>query len=486
MLFQQRAIRKPEQAIALGLTILEQSLVEVSFYHQLFALLTRQYQYARLETVAHAAIENFSQDAISYYALSQAQRYLRKPEAQLNSLKHACQLSSNHMAWQMQLAICYKELGQFALATTLFEDCIFKNHKVAECYYWHFAMNQEISDEDIQRLVDIAGNSNNTEERSFAAFCLFDVFNFAGNYRRAWHYILLANQLKHAQLTKQRAKSLAQELKEHRSTPIFFNAELMANSTPRTHAKCLFITGLPRSGTTLIEQILSSHQDVAAGDESFALAQASQHIVSHANVNQEFPSWGQSLSTKHWQEIGDLYVSLTHGLRANRPWLTDKMPLNYKAIGIIHIALPEAKIVYCRRHPMAILWGCFKQMVGDGNVFTYQLEDLTEMIIAHHALMKYWQQLLPNKIYTIQYEDLVRDQDSQTRALLAFVGLDWQQSCIDFHLNPRLVHTVSNVQIRQPLFTSNVELWHNYKEQLLPYGQRFIDRGLLDESLNMT
>ena len=486
LLFQQRASRKPEQAISLGLTLLEQTLVDKKFYYQMFALLTQQKQFATLETVALSALDNFNQDAISYYALSQAQRYLRKPEAQLKSLKHACKLSPTHMGWQLQLAICHKELGQFSVATALFNDCITKNHKVSECYYWRFAMYKVISEQEVQKLKDIVEHSNDNDEKSFAAFCLFDVFNLAGNQQRAWQYIILANTLKYSQLAKYRAKSHSQELKEHAAIPGSFNMELLVKSRSKAHAKCIFITGMPRSGTTLIEQILSSHQNVAAGDESFALAQASQRIVSSAGLMQAFPSWSQALSEKQWQEIGDLYLTLTENLRMNKPWLTDKMPLNYKAIGVIHMALPEAKIVHCKRHPMAILWGCFKQMLGDGNVFTYQLNELTDMIIAHHELMKYWKQVLPNKIHTVEYENLVSEQDCQTRALLTFVGLDWQQSCIDFHLNPRLVHTISNVQIRQPLFSTNVELWHAYKEQLMPYAQRFIDHGMLDESLNMT
>lgn len=496
-LVQQKAARYPEKAISLLFEILTQQPKELQIYHLMFALLNSVKRYRDLKTSAEQAIDYFPNDATSYYALSTALRYLREPKEQLRTLEKAIELAPTQIHWQKQLAICLKELGQFEHATATFDRCITKKVSICECLYWRYSINKTIAADELETLVLFANflsssthldslDANHIAESIYAAFCLFDYFDKQDNYQKAWHYLSLANAAKRRALNNKSPYSIASELEEHEKIEQHFSRKMMnkkrlkPSEITTNKQDNIFICGLPRSGTTLTEQILSSHTDVAGGDELFALAQSSTEVLKMQNISEPFPLWSKSLEDNNWQQIGIRYQQNTHNLHLGQQWLTDKMPLNYKAIGIIHLALPKAKIIYCQRNPVDVLWGCYKQMLGSGNVFTYQLDELCDMIIAHDRLMQYWLSVIPEKIFVMRYRELLNDQETVTRSLLKFIGLPWQNACLDFHLNERIVHTISNVQIRKPLFHQTKSGWLPYEAYLKPYQQKLKAAGLID------
>jgi tetratricopeptide (TPR) repeat protein len=230
----------------------------------------------------------------------------------------------------------------------------------------------------------------------------------------------------------------------------------------------VFIVGLPRSGTTLVDRILGSHSKVhSAGElDHFALA-----IVDAARR----ASGGAQLSRRElvarsadldFAALGRDYLDRARYAAACSERFTDKMPLNYLYCGLIRRALPNAKIVHVFRGPMAACYAMYKTLFKDGYPFSYDLSDIARYYLGYRRLMDHWQTTLPEAIHSIGYEALVADPLDEIRKLLDFCGLEWQDSCAEFHRNPAPTTTASAVQVRRPLYDSSVSQWRHYTEEL--------------------
>lgn len=462
-------------------------------YVAIYKILSFQQQFLVLEKIALSAINQNPKHGESYYALSNAYRFQRKTNNALQAMEKAVELAPEKNPWLDALGIMHKELGHFEIAIQLFEQCIKQAPNFSQAYWHRSDIKTKMPNEYVDHLTTLVSVDSNAavKEQVYAAYALFKHFEAMASFEKAFTYLELG-------ATKQRGLfnyDHQAELNEHKNIELVFNKQflnkqwlnknevaltksVLGKTKNKADDSPIFICGLPRSGTTLTEQIISSHSEVSAGDELFELAQATQNILQQVQPKQAFPFLANELTKQHWQKIGEEYLTLTQHVNTKR-YFTDKMPLNYKAIGLIHMALPSAKIVYCQRPPMDLLLGAYKQILSSGNHYSYDLDELTDMIIAQHYLMQHWFKVLPEKIFILDYKKLVTDQEATTRDLLNFLGLEWQQGCIDFHKNTRVVHTVSNAQIRKPLFNSSINAWLKYSEQLKPYAEKMKKAGLL-------
>lgn len=248
-----------------------------------------------------------------------------------------------------------------------------------------------------------------------------------------------------------------------------FDAKLLAASAPpqAEQATPIFIVGLPRSGSTLLEQILASHPLVDGTSELPDLAKVIAEISRrHANVR--YPEAVKLLNAPAIRELGTMYLERTRRHRSGRPFFTDKMPNNFASVGLIHLILPQARIIDARRHPLDSLLGCYKQHFALGQSFTYDLEELGEFYLEYRRIMQHWHAVLPGRVLEVRYEDVVREQEATTRKLLDYCGLPWDPSCLRFHETQRAVHTASSAQVRKPLYDSSVDHWRNFRVQLAP------------------
>jgi Flp pilus assembly protein TadD len=242
----------------------------------------------------------------------------------------------------------------------------------------------------------------------------------------------------------------------------------------------IFIVGLPRSGSTLIERILGSHSKVRMGGE---LPQFALSVVAAASRESQLAQLTrqQLIARSALVDFGALgrdYVARVNALGMRSDCFTDKMPLNYLYCGLIRRALPNARIVHVRRRPMASCYAIYKTLFQDGYPFSYDLQELGCYYVAYRRLMRHWCETLPGRIYEVQYEDLVADPIQQTRRLLNFCGLDWEDACADFHENAAPTTTASAAQVRRRLYNTSVSQWRNYATQLAPLREQLQAAGI--------
>lgn len=230
----------------------------------------------------------------------------------------------------------------------------------------------------------------------------------------------------------------------------------------------IFVVSMPRSGSTLTEQILATHSQVYGAGELGALNGAVTNLVGMNNL--DFPHVLKSLSDDDFMKIGNQYLDYVNSIAdIKTSYFTDKLPANFRLIGFIHLILPNAKIIHCVRHPVDTCLGCYKQIFRDQNLeYADDLTDVGEYYRLYNQLMNHWKKLFPGKILDVHYEQLVTDQEAQTRRLLDFCGLPWEAQCLDYHKTQRPVFTASSVQVRQPLYSSALGRWKRSEKHLGP------------------
>lgn len=228
----------------------------------------------------------------------------------------------------------------------------------------------------------------------------------------------------------------------------------------------IFIVGLPRSGSTLLEQILASHSLVDATHELGDLSRAVQTLKRRASRQDRFPEFLKKTRTAGWSRIGREYLERTARYRRSAPYFVDKNPNNFIFAGVVKLAMPNAKIINARRHPLDSCLGAFKQLFASGQPFTYEMTELGEYYLQYQRLMDHWHEVMPGFVLDVQYEEVVTDLQGQVRRLLEFCGLPFEEACLNFHETRRAVKTASSEQVRQPIYSSSVNLWRNYEAHL--------------------
>ena len=234
----------------------------------------------------------------------------------------------------------------------------------------------------------------------------------------------------------------------------------------------IFIVGLPRAGSTLLEQILASHSQVDGTLELPNILSLSRKLrgkgPSSASEEPQYPKILTELENRYFTQFGEQYINDTQVFRQGAPFFIDKMPNNFLHIGLIKLILPNAKIIDARRHPMACCFSGFKQLFAEGQEFTYGLQEIGDYYRNYVEIMDHWDEVLPNYVLRVQHEDVVQDLETQVRRILDFCGLEFEQSCIEFYKTERNIRTPSAEQVRQPIYTTGLEQWRNFEKHLDP------------------
>lgn len=361
-----------------------------------------------------------------------------------------------------------KTIGRQDEAIASYRECIRRNPEYGEAY-WSLANLKtfRFDDEEVVAMQSLLDAEIGDESRANFQFALGKAFEDAGDYDRAFAYYRDGNENRRSR----ESYDPVQTIDQHDQFIEVFDRDFLrghaGQGCPSTAP--IFIVGLPRSGSTLIEQILASHPDVEGTHELPELSRVARSTGTRRHDRRIYPQAVRDIAAEDLAGFGERYLQRTERHRElMRPRFTDKMPNNFVHVGLVSLILPNAKIIDARRHPLDSCLGSYKQLFARGQPFTYDLFELGEFYLQYVRLMDHWHEVLPGKVLEVHYEDVVADLEQQVRRILDFCGLPWSDSCLKFYESARAVKTASSEQVRQPIYSSSVDLWRRYEAHLGP------------------
>ena len=381
----------------------------------------------------------------------------------IKSYKKAITLKPDFAVANNNLGIAYLRTGDPKLASKFFENAITITPGYATAHH-NLSGVKVYKEKDKQvSLIEslLIENNLSQKERIYLNFALAKAYEDLGNHEELFKHLNEGNRIR----KKEMSNSIADSEEHNELIKLFFNS----NNIKLTYRDSLpirpiFIVGMPRSGTSLVEQIISSHHEVYGAGEVNNFHNIIMPIIEKHAVNENY-----NLKNDEFALIRKQYSNSLERFYANEKVITDKWILNFKTIGFILSAFPESKIVHLKRDARATCWSIYKHYFSDeGNRWAYDYQDLARFYKSYVGLMDYWHNLFPGKIYDISYEDLTSNQEKETRNLLKYCDLDWDENCLNFYTNTRAVKTASAVQVRNKMYQGSSDVWRQYSEHLKP------------------
>lgn len=359
-----------------------------------------------------------------------------------------------------------KTLGRQDEAIAKYRESIAVKSDHTEAY-WSLANLKTFRFEDAEVATMealLAGDGLKDESRVHLHNALGFAYEARADFERAFTNFELCNTI------RRKSESYDPVQTEHHTDRMIevFNEEFLRQKSGNgcTDDAAIFIVGLPRSGSTLIEQILSSHSQVEGTHELSDLSRVIQQLRRGSRIRGRFPDALERIAPAEWQRIGQDYIDRTKKFRRGSPRFVDKNPNNFDFIGLLSLALPNAKIINATRHPLDSCFGTYKQLFAKGQPFSYDLTEVGEYYLQYRRLMEHWHDVLPGKVLDVRYEEVVADLDTQLRRMLDYCQLPFEKACLRFHETERAVKTASSEQVRRPIYSSSVNLWRNYEKHL--------------------
>jgi tetratricopeptide (TPR) repeat protein len=337
--------------------------------------------------------------------------------------------------------------------------------------WWSLAnlKTYRFADTEITRMRhEEASAKTSLTDRFHLCFALGKALEDRGDYAESFEYYERGNALKKS-TSRYSPEPLERNARLQASicTQEFFAARRGFGSPNRSP---IFIVGLPRSGSTLIEQILASHSQVEGTMELADIPRLVQELQGREMRagDPRYPGVLAELGAQDFERFGEKYLADTRVYRTGKPFFIDKMPNNFRHLGLIHLILPEARIIDARREPVACCLGNFKQLFASGQQFTYSLDDIARYYRMYVELMAHWDVALPGKVLRVQHEELVADLEPNVRRILEFCGLEFEPDCVEFYKTKRTVHTASSEQVRRPINRASLDQWRHFEPWLGP------------------
>jgi tetratricopeptide (TPR) repeat protein len=377
----------------------------------------------------------------------------------------------------LSIAHSFKAIGRSAEAIESYRAAAAARPDFGDAY-WSLAnlKTYRFTDGEIECMrAEEAASSRLAPDRYHLCFALGKAYEDRGDYAESWRFYERGNAHKRAE-SRYRPEILEHNTRKQieTCTPEFFAARAGFGAQD---ADPIFIVGLPRSGSTLVDQILASHSQVEGTQE---LSDIQRFVLALQGRdpdldNPRYPGVLQDMQPAEFRRLGQQYLQDTRIFRTNKPYFIDKMPNNFRHIGLIHLILPQAKIIDARREPMACCFSNFKQLFANGQEFTYSIEDIARYYRTYLDLMQHWDDVLPGKTLRIWHEDVVDDLETNVRRLLEFCGLEFEPACLEFYRTERSVRTASSEQVRQPIFRDGLDQWKHYEPWLAPLSESLGD-----------
>jgi tetratricopeptide (TPR) repeat protein len=376
-----------------------------------------------------------------------------------------------HAKVWMSYGHALKTAGQQSDCVAAYRRCIALSPEMGEAY-WSLAnlktFRFTVADLDTMR-AQLERTDIGDEDRFHFDFAMGKALEDAGDYAASFRHYAQANERRRRGI-RYEASDLSEHVRRSKEvlTEDFFRARAGVGSNAPDP---IFVVGLPRAGSTLIEQILSSHPLVEGTMELpdvMSIARGLGERKTRAEIS-KYPDVLTSLDAAEFREFGERYLSQTRIQRkSNAPYFIDKMPNNFEHVGLIHLMLPNARIIDARRHPLGCCFSGFKQHFARGQFYSYSLEDLARYYRDYAELMAHFDAVLPGRVHRVIYESMVEDTEAEIRRLLDYCGLPFDERCLRFYENDRAVRTASSEQVRRPIFKDGVDQWRHYEPWLEP------------------
>jgi tetratricopeptide (TPR) repeat protein len=385
----------------------------------------------------------------------------------IEAYRQCLALRPGHVGALLGLGHLLKAVGQYQEAVASYSECIRQRPDMGETY-WSLANLKTYRFDDVtvaEMEQRIGGPGLTVSSEVNFLFALGKAYEDRGDFDRAWQYYRRGNSRQRAEVSYDpvQTETMNDRIVATFSAEFLQSGEARGNDDPSP----IFIVGLPRSGSTLLEQILASHSQVEGTSELPYIGRVATWLNRNRADGINYPEAVRELPADSFRALGADYLGYAEmHRRLGAPRFIDKNPNNFPNIGLISLILPNAKIIDARRHPLDACLSNYRQLFAKGQNFTYDLTEIGEYWLQYQQLMDHWRDVLPGRVLTMQYEEVVTDFEAQVRRLLAFCGLPWQDACLRFYESDRPVRTPSSEQVRQPIYDRSIGHWRNYEPEL--------------------
>ena len=443
---------------------LDQQPDDARLYNNLATVLHEQKHYQQAIDCYQRALAIQPDYLTAMVNLANSQKSIEAYTDAAETFRQALKLNPEFAEPHIQLGEMLRYQGRIEEAASEYREAIGLRPNFTEAYRLLSAVQKDHQQTDIDAMEALAAGPIGDNENMHLQFALAKVYEDRGDTDKAFQAMSRANGLYRARLDYDVQKDV--DFMQRLMT--VFDADFFTGHAcePVSDAAPLFIIGMPRSGTTLAESILSSHPRVFGAGEIGVLAE----LV--AASGKSFPTGVVGMPQQAVATMAADYMA--HMARLNKTGkklVVNKMPNNFLYLGLIYLLFPRARVIHCRRDPVDTCLSCFKHYFIGPQPFAYDLMDLCHYYSAYQRLMAHWQAVLPGYIHELRYENLVQDPEQQIRQLLAYCGLEWDARCLEFHRHKRQVRTASSAQVRQPIYQSSAHAWEKYRQHLQPLIQ---------------
>jgi len=448
-------------------------------YSEVAGILINRFMYDKVVELLSPATGFLPDSTDIHFKLGAALQGRGDADDALLAYRRVLSIAPEHVDAQVGIAGILGLMGRYSEAGALLLPLIDKGDASNSTLitYGHLAHHFDRVDDAInllQRHLDADLDDNTRAKISFALGGLYDRCK---EYDKAFSCIRSGNKLRHASYDDEYYGKLLRALEEIYNSDLMQQVKCSGNPTEIP----VFIVGMPRSGTSLVEQILASHPQVYGAGELSKIGAIVDAIQVTAGAGRSYPYCMEQISADTLKSHAQDYLDEIRARSGGRLRVTDKMPDNFWHLGLINILFPKARVIHCIRSPLDTCLSCYFHYFGGSHSYAYDLTDLGKYYRKYQQVMRHWKKVLRIPLLDVDYEALVRDQEGMTRRLLEFCGLPWDPACLNFYESSRTVATASSSQVRKPLYSSSVERWRNYEEWLAPLKEALEEQVQKDQ-----
>jgi len=389
-------------------------------------------------------------------------------EGAIKSYQDALNVEPDHMGSNMGLGNVLKTVGRFEESVAAYKKCIEIQPLFAEAY-WSLAnlKTYTFDESEIKKMEEHAANDQMPiSNKAFFHIALANAKEKQKDFGEAWVHFQKGNDLRR----EEEVYDSVQTQVTHDDLIEVFDEELFKSKKGKgcQSQAPIFIVGLPRSGSTLIEQILASHSQVEGTKELPDLSLLTRKLTRSRPQGIKYPKAAKDMTDEELIEFGESYLTTTKKYRTNKNYFIDKMPNNFAHIGFLKMILPNAKIINAQRNPLDSCISSYKQLFYKGQSWSYDLFEIGEYYLEYQRMMDHWHQVIPGEILDLKYDNLINNQQHETERLLNYCGLEWEEGCLKFYETKRSINTASSEQVRQPIYKGAMNAWKNYESHIEP------------------